>query len=710
MAYNLIHNTGKNISQGSFYPLGATLSPNGVNFSIYSQNASDVFLLLFDTQDGEPIDIIRLENRTKYIWHNFVHGIKAGQLYGYKIRGDFTPLRGMRFNEHKLLLDPCAKAVTGKIQNIDNLLLAYDTNSADRDLSYDMRDNALIVPKCIVIDDTFDWQGDLPSLTPLEELIIYEVHLKGFTAHTSSSVSAPGTYLGFIEKIPYLKELGINAVEFLPLQEFYIDDFLLNRGLTNYWGYNTVGFFAPESSYSTQSYPGCQVKEFKTLVRELHKAGIEVIMDVVYNHTGEGNELGPTISFRGIDNPTYYALTGTAADPLRYYMNVTGCGNSMNFDNTHVVRFVMDSLRYWVEIMHVDGFRFDLASVLGRGHEGFSKSACFFDAVSQDPVLSKVKLIAEPWDLGTYQVGNFPVDWSEWNGKFRDCMRKFVKGDAGQLPEMGSRLTGSADLYGEDGRSAYNSINFITCHDGFTLNDLVSYNGKHNESNLEDNNDGTNDNNSWNCGVEGETADTDILALRKKLIKNFYCCLIFSAGTPMILSGDEFMRTQKGNNNAYCQDNALNWVDWGDLIRNRDILDFFKKTIAFTKKYPALQRRRFLQGIDCIGNCIPDIEWFAIDGKTPHWDDSESRTLCYILDGSEETSKAGDYRLFVILNSDYKAQSVKLPRLDNKQWHRIIDTSLDSGADFMDNGQEVLIDPSDVYMANPRSTVVLISS
>ncbi|HMK59940.1 MAG TPA: glycogen debranching protein GlgX [Dissulfurispiraceae bacterium] len=709
MPYELKHRTDKQISKGLFYPLGATLSPDGVNFAIYSQNAREVFLLLFDKVDADPTDIIRLENRTKYIWHNFVHGVRAGQLYGYKIRGDFDPSKGMRFNDHKLLMDPCAKALTDKFRNIDNLLLPYDCQSSAKDLSTDFRDNTTIVPKSIVIDDNFDWQGDSPSHTPFEELVIYEVHLKGFTAHSSSGVNNRGTYLGFIEKIPHLKNLGVNAVELLPIHEFYIDDFLINRGLTNYWGYNTIGFFAPESSYSSQKSPGCQVNEFKMLVRELHKAGIEVILDVVFNHTGEGNEMGPMMCFKGIDNPTYYTLTGTASDPFRYYMNFTGCGNSVNFEKSHVIRFVLDSLRYWVEQMHVDGFRFDLASVLGREFGGFRSSASFFDAVSQDPVLTRTKLIAEPWDLGTYQVGNFPVDWSEWNGKFRDCMRKFGKGDDGQLREMGWRLTGSADLYGDDGRSAFNSVNFITCHDGFTLNDLASYDGKHNDANLENNSDGSNDNNSWNCGYEGKTDDINVITLRRQLIKNYACMLIFSAGTPMLLGGDEFMRSQNGNNNAYCQDNELSWFNWNDARTNSDVLDFFTNAINFTRRYPVLQSRKFLTGADEDGNRIADVSWFGPDGGKPQWDDPEARTICYMLDGAEVKSASGDYQLFLIFNSDYKLQNVSLPQIDGKNWFRVIDTGMKSGEDFLDAGKEILIDPPSSYIANPRSTVVLIS-
>jgi glycogen operon protein len=709
MEYRLRHKTERRISAGKYYPLGATLNEGGVNFAIHSQHASEVFLLLFDKLDGGPTDIVQLEQRTKYIWHTFVHGLKAGQLYAYKVRGDFNPGYGMRFNENKLLTDPYAKALTGKFKNTDGLLLAYDPNSLEKDLSIDKRDDTLMVPKAIVIDDRFDWQGDEPPDIPFQSLIIYEVHLKGFTAHPSSRVNNPGTYLGFIEKISHLKDLGVNAVEFLPVQEFYIDDFLLKKGLTNYWGYNTIGFFAPESSYSTRMSRGCQVKEFKTLVRELHKAGIEVILDVVYNHSGEGNELGPTLSFRGIDNATYYCLTGPPAEPYRYYMNYTGCGNSLNLANTHVIRFVLDSLRYWVEGMHVDGFRFDLASVLGREDGFFQKSASFFDAISQDPVLNRVKLIAEPWDIGTYQVGNFPVDWSEWNGRFRDAVRRFGKGDRGQVKDLGWRLTGSFDLYGDDGRSAYNSINFITCHDGFTLNDLVSYNSKHNEGNLENNLDGSNENDSWNCGIEGETEKSDILQLRKQLIKNYVCYLLFSSGTPMILGGDEFMRTQRGNNNAYCQDNEISWFHWDDGKRNLEILNFFEKAIAFEKRYPILQRRKFFLGKDLDADHIPDIAWFGKDLGRPNWDDPELRTLCYQLDGGEENSELGHYHLFFILNADFTLQFIGLPELpDGGKWYRVIDTSLKAGDDFLDTGREALVNPPDHYLANPRSTVVLI--
>ncbi len=705
----LTHSTNKKISEGAFYPLGATLAPGGVNFALYSQHAKEVYLLLFDSAGSPPSDIIKIENRSRHIHHVFVHGIGAGQLYGYRVIGDFDPARGMRFNDSKLLIDPYAKALTGKFVNTENLLLGYNLSSPERDLSLDTRDNAHIVPKCVVVDDAFDWRGDSPPGIPLEKLVIYETHVKGFTAHESSGAKNPGTYTGFIEKIPYLESIGINAVELLPVHEYCVEDFLAQRGLTNYWGYNTIGFFAPESSYGTGTRPGCQVEEFKTMVRELHRAGIEVILDVVYNHTAEGNELGPTLCFKGIDNTSYYSLTGQHGQPLRYYMNYTGCGNSLNLGSPPVIRLVMDSLRYWVEAMHVDGFRFDLASVLGREDGQFQKSASFFDAVSQDPVLCRVKLIAEPWDIGTYQAGNFPVDWSEWNGRFRDTARKFIKGDGGQVREMGARITGSCDLYGDDGRSAYNSVNFITCHDGFTLCDLVSFNEKHNGANLEGNSDGSNENHSWNCGAEGGTDNPEILLLRKRIARNHICLLLFSLGTPMVLGGDEFLRTQRGNNNAYCQDNDISWFDWTFTVRNADIVAFFRKAVAFRNRYTILQRRKFLLGVDTDADSVKDITWFGKNTGGPSWDDPEERTLCYQLDGSEEKSDAGDYLLFFILNTDHVGRRIQLPPHEGYSWHRVIDTALGPGDDFLETGKEVPIDPPDSYDAGPRSTVVLLA-
>jgi isoamylase len=705
----LRHSTSKSLAAGRPYPLGATLQEGGVNFALYSQSATDVFLLLFDTADGEPTDIIQLTHCNRFIWHVFVPGVRAGQMYGYKVRGPFDPRRGYRFNDNKLLLDPYARAFSAKARNVDNLLLAYDPMSPDRDLSLDRRDSTRVMPKCIVADDAFDWQGDAPPGLPLESLLIYEVHVKGFTAHPSSRVVQPGTYLGFVEKIPYLQSLGINAVELLPVHAHFAEEFLRERRLTNYWGYNTIGFFAPEASYSTDSGPACAVHEFKVLVRELHRAGIEVILDVVYNHSAEGSELGPTLSLRGIDNPSYYRLTGPPDAPRRYYMNETGCGNSLDLDSPPALRLVMDSLRYWVEVMHVDGFRFDLASVLGREDGRFKVGSSFFDAVAQDPVLSRVKLIAEPWDLGAYQVGNFPVDWSEWNGRFRDTLRRFMKGDAGQVRDLGWRLTGSADLYGDDGRSAYNSINFLTCHDGFTLRDLVTYSGKHNEANLEDNRDGTDDNNSWNCGTEGETSDDAINRLRRQMAKNCLCGLLFSCGTPMILGGDEFLRTQRGNNNAYCQDNDLSWFDWTEPERNADFLAFFRQAVAFMRRFPVLQRRKFLLGTDLDADGIPDIAWFAPDGGRVAWEDAELRTLCFVLAAGWVRAE-GDEQLLFIFNADWRLVPVRLPApRPGRHWHRVVDTSRTHPDDFMPPGSEVWLEPQDQYLVNPRSTVILLT-
>jgi glycogen operon protein len=708
----LTHRTTRTVARGREHPLGATVVDGGVNFALYSRHASAVFLLLFDSPHAEPTDVIELEQRDKFVWHAEVRGVTAGQLYGYKVQGEYRPEWGLRFNDAKLVLDPYAKAVTGKFQNNDNLLLAYEARPGGSEFVKDTRDTAIVAPKAIVVDDNaFDWQGDRSPDLSLNQLFIYEVHVKGFTAHPSSKVRWPGTYLGFIEKIPYLTRLGVNAVELLPVHEFYVDDFLVNRGLTNYWGYNSIGFFAPEVSYSTGRAPGSQVAEFKTLVRALHAAGIKVLLDVVYNHTGEGNELGPSLALRGIDNSSYYSLTGPPDQPRRYYMNFTGCGNSLNFESPAVIRLVMDSLRYWVEAMHVDGFRFDLASVLGREESGgFRSSGPFFTAVSQDPVLNRVILIAEPWDIGTYQVGNFPVDWSEWNGRFRDTVRRFAKGDSGQLADLGWRLTGSADLYGEDGRSAYNSINFVTCHDGFTLNDLVSYNGKHNEANGEHNNDGSNDNHSWNCGVEGDTTDAGVLGLRRRLMKNHACALLFASGTPMLLGGDEFARTQRGNNNAYCQDNAISWFDWDLAAKNDDLVEFFRKAIAFVRKYPILQRRKFVLGEDLDDDKVPDLAWWGTEGNLgPRWHDSEARTVCVQLDASTESGELTGERLFFVLNADFRSQRVDLPSLGNGgRWRRAIDTSLAAGEDFAESGQEIDVAPSDHYIASPRSTVVLV--
>lgn len=712
MNNELKNQTHKEISAGSPDKLGATLSAEGVNFALFSEYAQEVFLLLFDDPHGHPTDIIKLENRTENIWHVFVRGVHAGQLYGYKVNGKYSPGEGQRFNPNKLLIDPYAKALTAKFKNQDNLIFGYDLNAQDKDLTPDTRDNTHIAPKSIVIDDAFDWQGDVPLNLPMDDLIIYEAHVKGLTAHASSGVQHPGTYLGLIEKIPYLKELGITAVELMPVQEFFIRNELVEKGLSDFWGYNTIGFFAPESSYSTQTQPGCQVHEFKTLVRELHKAGLEVILDVVYNHTGEGNELGPTMCFKGIDNPTYYALVKNPdkpeEEPYRYYLNDTGCGNTINVEHPAVMRLILDSLRYWVEEMHVDGFRFDLASILARVKGAFNEKSKFFEAISQDPVLSKVKMIAEPWDLTTYQVGNFPKGWSEWNGKFRDTARRFLKGDEGQAAEMAKRLTGSADLYQDDSRKPYNSVNFITCHDGFTLHDLYAYNDKHNEANLEDNRDGANDNHSWNCGAEGKTDDPQVIRFRAQMMKNALCALLFSSGTPMILYGDEVARTQKGNNNGYCQDNELTWFDWNALESNADLLSFCKKAIAFRKTYAMLRHKRFFTGQGRASEAIPDISWFGKHRDTPNWEKPKLKTLCYLLAGNEAPSAVGHYYLFVIFNMHHRGMVIDLPRHEGFNWYRLIDTSRKPGKDFRVDRKEKFLRNQDKYHCSAYSVNVFL--
>jgi isoamylase len=701
--------TSRSISAGRFHPLGATPEAGGTNFALYSKHATEVFLLLFDTATGEPTDVIRLEHRTRFVFHALVAGVRPGQLYGYRVRGPYDPARGHRFNEHKLLVDPYAKALTGKPRNEANLLLGYDATSPDRDLSYDTRDNVHLVPKAIVIDDAFDWQGDAPPAIPFEQMVIYEVHLKGFTGHPSSKVSSPGTYLGFIEKIPHLVDLGVNVVELLPLHERMVGDFLTERGLTNYWGYDTLGFFAAESAYRASARPGAEVDEMKQLVRALHRHGIEVVLDVVYNHTAEGSELGPTVSLRGVDNATYYALTGSPDQPRRHYMNWAGCGNSLNLGDPHVIRFVMDSLRYWADVMHVDGFRFDLASVLGRTQGAFKQTASFFDVIAQDPTLSRIKLIAEPWDLATYEVGNFPVDWSEWNGRFRDTVRKFEKGEPGLVPDLARRIAGSSDLYSDDGRHPYNTINFVTCHDGFPLADLVSYNGKINAANLEDNRDGCDDNASWNSGAEGPTDDAAILALRRQRSKNLMCQLLFSAGTPMVLAGDELLRSQGGNNNAYCQDNEISWIDWSLRETNADFFQFVKHVIAFTRRYPAFQRKTFFSGADLNRDTHLDLRWYGFDLDEPRWGDQELRTIAYLLDGAEG-SVVGDYLVFVIFNASWHHVTVRIPpTVGPRRWHRVIDTSQAAGEDFLVDSDQIVMDPADHYLASPRSSIVLLA-
>ncbi|RYZ49153.1 MAG: glycogen debranching enzyme GlgX, partial [Sphingobacteriales bacterium] len=621
------------IYPGNPFPLGATWDGEGVNFSVYSENATTVELCLFNSihDDRESIRVRMLE-RTGHIWHIYLPGLKPGQLYGFRVNGPYEPANGHRFNVNKLLLDPNTKAIAGTIDWHDSLF-GYQINHEDEDLSFSASDSAPFMPKCVVIDPHFDWEDDKPPLVPIHESIIYELHVKGFTqTHPDIPEDIRGSYaaLGHPVTIKYLKELGVTAVELMPVHHFITDRYLKDKGLKNYWGYNTIGFFAPDIRYTSTHGAGDQVNEFKTMVKALHKAGIEVILDVVYNHTGEGNQMGPTLSFRGIDNAAYYRLT----EDRRYYMDYTGTGNTLNAMLPNVLRLIMDSLRYWILEMHVDGFRFDLASALARELHEVDRLGSFFDIIYQDPVISQVKLIAEPWDIGEggYQVGNFPQGWSEWNGKYRDCIRDFWRGADSMLGEFAERITGSSDLYKGDYRTPAASINFITAHDGFTLHDLVSYNEKHNMENGEDNNDGESHNRSWNCSVEGETDDELVNKLRNKQKRNLLVTLFLSQGVPMLLAGDEFSRTQRGNNNAYCQDNEISWLDW--VNADKSLLEFTRKLIHLRKTHPVFCRHRWFQGQRIRGVGVEDIAWFLPDGSEmseEHWNNDFAKSLAVYL-------------------------------------------------------------------------------
>src|SRR5690606_1680254 len=566
----------RKILPGRRDPLGATYDGNGVNFALFSLNATRVELCLFSAgRRPAEKERIPLPEVTGHVWHGYLKGIRPGQLYGYRVDGPYEPGSGLRFNPNKLLIDPYARALYGEV-DWSQPVFSYPLGHPDEDLAFDEGDDAPGVPKGVVIANDFDWEGDRPPRTPWHRTIIYETHVRGLTMrHPDVPRRLRGTYAGLASPhiLDYLTSLGVTAVELLPVHAFPDDSYLLEKGLRNYWGYNTINFFAPQARYASAKRRGEEVREFKEMVKALHRAGLEVSLDVVYNHTAEGNHLGPTLSFKGIDNPAYYRLV---EDDPRYYMDYTGTGNSLNAQSPEVLKLIMDSLRYWVQEMHVDGFRFDLASALARELHDVDRLGSFFDVIHQEPVLADVKLIAEPWDVGPggYQVGNFPVIWTEWNGKYREATRAYWQGESGVMGELGYRLTGSSDLYSEDGRQPYASINFITAHDGFTLADLVSYNEKHNEANGEDNRDGHNDNLSWNCGVEGPTDDPEINALRARQQRNLLATLLLSQGVPMILGGDEIGRTQQGNNNAYCQDNEISWYDWDLDDRRRELLEF----------------------------------------------------------------------------------------------------------------------------------------
>jgi isoamylase len=599
---------------GRPFPLGATWDGEGTNFSLFSENAERVELCLFDAEGEEQR--FELTERTAFNWHAYLPGIGPGQRYGYRVHGPYDPEAGHRFNPAKLLLDPYAKSIEGPIRFQEANVLPYVPNGTpDDDLEPDDEDDADAIPRCVVIDPNFDWEDDRPPNTPLSESVIYETHVKGFTMrHPDVREDLRGTYAGLADPaaLKYLKELGVTAVELLPVHHIADESFLVDRGLSNYWGYSSIGFFAPHSTYAATGGRGQEVREFKGMVKALHRAGIEVILDVVYNHTAEGNHLGPMLSFKGVDNASYYRLV---PEDCRHYMDYTGTGNTLNVMHPSVLRLIMDSLRYWVIECRVDGFRFDLASALARELYDVDRLSAFFDVIHQDPVLSQVKLIAEPWDVGPggYQVGNFPVLWSEWNGIYRDTMRDFWRGQAG-IGAFASRITGSSDLYESDGRHPFASINFITAHDGFSLADLVAYNEKHNEANKEDNRDGTDDNRSWNCGAEGPTDDPEIAALRARQQRNFLATLLLSQGTPMLLGGDEIGRTQGGNNNAWCQDNEISWYDWALVEDNEDLLAFTQRLIALRRAHAVFRRRQFLHGVEEEGSGLPDVWWFRTDG------------------------------------------------------------------------------------------------
>ncbi len=666
-------------------PLGATIIEGGVNFALFSRNATGVSLCLYDADDAsEPSRVIAMKNCGNFVWGEFVPDVGAGQLYGYRVHGPWNPRKGHRFNPNKLLIDPYAKAITHKPDLRHEALFGYVREKGD-DSVMDDRASDAFAPKCVVTDDAFDWQGVGKPRISMNDLVIYEVHLKGMTAHPSSGVDKPGAYLGFVEKIPYLKDLGVNAVELLPTQECVDELHFVETGLTNYWGYSTIGYFAPDSRFAATR--GEQVREFKTLVRECHRAGIEVIMDVVYNHTGEGGHLGPNIAFRGIDNAVYYKLR---EDNRRYYTDYTGCDNTLNLGDPDVLRMATDSLRYWVTQCGVDGFRFDLGVTLGRPKHSFDPAAPFFMALRQDPVLRGVKMIVEPWDLGEggFRQGGFPVGFAEWNGRFRDSVRRFVRGDEAQLALMGYHLTGSSDLFKLGGRGPESSINHVTCHDGFPLNDVLSYKRKHNGANGEENRDGTNENFSFNCGVEGPTADGKIIEGRLRAAKNLACILLFSQGVPMIAAGDEMLKTQSGNNNAYCQDNEISWLDYGLLEKNADFHSFMKKLIALRLGHPVFRRRRFLDGTAVDDMKALDIAWFGAGGELPDWHNPKGRFLAFVLNGGDIRNGENlfDYDVLMVLNMEQNDVDFTLPEMPSGgHWARVIDTSRVAPDDFLDS-------------------------
>src|SRR5579859_7106379 len=697
---------------GSGYPLGATYDGVGTNFGLFSSVAERVDLCLFDADGTE--ERITLREMDGFVWHGYLLGIGPGQRYGYRVHGPYEPAAGQRCNPAKLLLDPYAKAIEGRV-DWNPAVFSYEFGSPGK---RNDEDSAPYVPRAVVINPYFDWGADRAPGTPYDESVIYEAHVRGLTkTHPAVPEAERGTYLGMSHPavIEHLKGLGVTAVELMPVHQFVTDAFLIERGLANYWGYNTIGFFAPHNAYAFAGGSGEQVQEFKSMVRTLHEAGIEVILDVVYNHTAEGNHLGPTLSMRGIDNAAYYRLVD---DDQAYYYDTTGTGNSLLMRHPHVLQMIMDSLRYWVLEMHVDGFRFDLASALARQFHEVDRLSAFFDLVQQDPVVSQVKLIAEPWDVGDggYHVGNFPPLWSEWNGKYRDTIRDLWRGQPATLPEFASRLTGSSDLYQQDSRRPVASVNFVTAHDGFTLTDLVSYDHKHNEANGEDNRDGSDDNRSWNCGAEGPSGDPGILALRARQKRNFLTTLLLSQGVPMLLAGDEMGRTQQGNNNAYCQDNEISWVDWA--VRSEsdtELLDYVRRLTRLRAEHAVFRRRRFFRGQAIRGGRqrLGDIAWFTLAGEEMtdyDWDAGFAKSLTVFLNGRaiSEPDRRGerieDDSFLLLFNASEQDLVFTIPpRRYGQRWAKALDTAMPT-ADFE---HDTAVKPGDVITVINYSLQVL---
>ena len=692
---------------GSPYPRGATWDGEGVNFALFSETADRVELCIFDCDGAHEVQRIALPERTDHVWHCYLPEARPGLAYGYYVHGPYKPEEGLRFNANKLLLDPYAKDFVGELQWND-ALYGYTVGHADGDLSFDERNSAPYLPKCRVLEPAFTWGNDRAPAIPWHDMVVYEMHVKGFSMrHPEVPEPLRGSYaaLASAPAVNYLRSLGITTVELMPVHAFANDRYLAENNLRNYWGYNTQSFFAPEMHYASSQ----KVKEFKTMVKTLHSAGIEVILDVVYNHSCEGNQLGPTLSFRGIDNAAYYIL----AEDRRYYADFTGCGNTVNMSHPRALQMVMDSLRYWVEEMHVDGFRFDLASALARERGQVDHLGGFFDVIRQDPTLNRVKLIAEPWDLGMggYQVGNFPLGWAEWNDRYRDGMRAYWKGDGGLIGDVAKRLTGSSDLYGRSGKKPHASINFVTAHDGFTLHDLVSYNDKHNEANGEENHDGSSHNLSWNCGVEGPTDDPEINALRERQKRNFLATLFLSQGVPMLVSGDELSRTQGGNNNAYCQDNEISWLDWTMTDEKTALLGFVRRLIALRRSHPTFRRRDFFAGRPLHGGGLTDLLWLKADGlemSDAEWDHEHARCLGMYLSGSaiSDIGRHGrsivDDDFLVVFNAGRDDVAFHMPAIEGEPWRALIDTREASGV-----AAERTLDGGSSYPLMGRSLVVL---